>query len=261
MRYICKRIYGVFHIVPQLLFFTYVLVFHDTPLPMFFRFPVLSSVLYLDNHSDIEGSTVVTDQTLVVAQQNESMLWSQIRQSLCRTFGIAAAPINPKMRLCPQMPDKAVWVRPSPNRYLLFEGHRLHGVLPDLDRADGNASSTLGKDIRNTLLINYWANKPESPVCCELSAVAEKLAVASSYHIEPLPLQITTKLKRTTKAHDVQEEDLKVINVGSATCAKQELIFDWDAEQQVQLVLPVELGSLCVVRGMDQFRFIKDQFQ
>ncbi len=227
---------------------------------------MLSSVLYLDNHSDIEGSTVVTDQTLVVVQQNESMLWSQIRQSLCRTFGIAATPVNPKMRLCPQMPDKAVWVRPSPNRYLLFEGHRLHGVLPDLDRTDGNASSALGKDdgkTRNTLLINYWANKPESPVCCELSAVAEKLAVASSYHIEPLPLQITTttKLKLTTRAHDVQEVDLKVIDVGCATCSKQELIFDWDAEQQVQLVLPVELGSLCIVKGMDQFRFIKDQFQ
>jgi hypothetical protein len=43
--------------------------------------------------------------------------------------------------------------------------------------------------------------------------------------------------------------------------AKQELLFHLDAfaEEPVALVLPVNLGSICAVKGMEQFRFLKEQ--
>lgn len=54
----------------------------------------------------------------------------------------------------PEVPKEAELIFPERNKYLLFNGELLHGVIPGED-APGTK--------RVTFLINYWSAKPAEP--------------------------------------------------------------------------------------------------
>ena len=56
----------------------------------------------------------------------------------------------------PAIPEHAELIFPARNKYLLFKGELLHGVIPGED--------THGTS-RQTFLINFWPRKPDAPNC------------------------------------------------------------------------------------------------
>jgi hypothetical protein len=66
----------------------------------------------------------------------------------------------------PIQPDEAAWSFPEANKFLLFNGTLLHGVVPG--SATGTAGSPqqqVGGIGRITFLVNFWHVKPKEPNC------------------------------------------------------------------------------------------------
>jgi len=60
----------------------------------------------------------------------------------------------------PVQAAEAVWSFPEPNKFLLFNGTLLHGVVP--------SSGSSGSQQRITFLVNFWHVRPKLPNCAEL---------------------------------------------------------------------------------------------
>ena len=102
--------------------------------------PLVASVLYLNEYPS--APTVVYDQILSK---------------------------DGKKRI-PAEAAHAKSVTASPNRYILFSGKLLHGVVhdsnapkPDMVERDGEVAL----DLRLTFLVNYWHRRPLEPICVE----------------------------------------------------------------------------------------------
>ncbi|MGI9264869.1 MAG: hypothetical protein ACR2QU_08060 [Gammaproteobacteria bacterium] len=68
----------------------------------------------------------------------------------------------------PEKPKFRKSVEAVSNRYVVFPGNLRHGVLPDSGSADGLHSAADDNSIpelRLTLLLNYWAQRPLPPIC------------------------------------------------------------------------------------------------
>lgn len=90
--------------------------------------PLWSSVFYV---TDIGGGTLITDQ------------------------------FSPEGNgYVPEQPTEGSWSFPKKNKYLVFNGTLLHGVI----KSDHSIDPAAGRE-RITFLINYWPYKPELPNC------------------------------------------------------------------------------------------------
>ncbi len=66
----------------------------------------------------------------------------------------------------PSKATEAAWSFPEPNKYLVFNGTLLHGVVPG--SASPTAGSTPSTHRRITFLVNFWHVRPKVPNCAEL---------------------------------------------------------------------------------------------
>ena len=97
------------------------------------RCPSLSSILYL---TECGGPTVVLGQRPTVSE------WTH------------------QLEMIPAEATECDIMFPRVNRYMLFRGDMLHGVMPSQE-----------KEMRTTLLVNWWVGKrPLSPACSDPTA-------------------------------------------------------------------------------------------
>jgi hypothetical protein len=110
---------------------------HDRDLALFERtgrlaHPAWSSVLFLNR--TVGGSLFVTDQKLVRR--------------------------GDELRLSPAEPRDHATVRPAPNRFVLFPGNLLHGVLDADDRVPTRRLPRREGDERWSVVLNWWTRRP-----------------------------------------------------------------------------------------------------
>lgn len=102
--------------------------------------PMIASVLYLNQYPS--APTVVFDQ--VLAEDGRTRI--------------------------PAKAEHAKSVEAVSNRYMIFSGNLLHGVVhdpkaPKPEMVERNAEFAL--DLRLTLLVNYWHRRPLEPICVD----------------------------------------------------------------------------------------------
>ena len=70
----------------------------------------------------------------------------------------------------PRVPEEACWSFPEQNKFLLFNGTLLHGVVPpsSAHSAQQQAQASLMNRDRITFLVNFWHVKPKEPNCVGL---------------------------------------------------------------------------------------------
>ena len=67
---------------------------------------------------------------------------------------------GPKGRAVPAQPSRLEAVPPRANRYAIFDGRLMHGVLDARGQTPGKKLPGPGGRLRVTLVVNYWAHRP-----------------------------------------------------------------------------------------------------
>ncbi len=68
----------------------------------------------------------------------------------------------------PKKPAYRESVEAVANRYAVFRGNLLHGVVPDADSVNGrDGSEHRPEEVRLSLLVNYWHVRPMPPICVD----------------------------------------------------------------------------------------------
>lgn len=183
-------------ITPQFFHFDTDVGRHSSTVDPIIRCPSLSSIFYLTNTG---GPTVV------LAQRPTTNTWFN------------------QLELIPPEATECDIMYPRINRYMLFRGDMLHGVLPSDD----------DQEMRTTLLINWWVNeKPSSPNCSNpTKELLHCLQDVQDIHqdVQGEWDQKETLSNISTPIH-IEETDLQtggsVFGTGSVPCVK--LSFDVD---------------------------------
>ena len=148
--------------------------------------PSLSSVLYLGTAG---GPTAVLPQSAVRDEQAPQGL------------GMAS-----------WAPGEMDVVSPCPGSFLAFQGHLLHGVVPQPERE--------GEGRRLTLLINWWQRTPHAPCCSPLPPELLTALTASEPQTPPdewglgdgsVPERCEPEALREVDAMDVECEELEIL--------------------------------------------------
>ena len=117
----------------------------------------------------------------------------------------------------PEQPTEGSWSFPRKNKYLVFNGTLLHGVI----KGDHSIEPSVSRE-RITFLINYWSYKPELPNCDYLDHhEVPGLEVVSKNELKQLRKEIDewteAQKAKGAKNHKPIREALATIDLSPAT--------------------------------------------
>ena len=172
---------------------------NDSSEKSIFRCPSLSSVLYL---TESGGPTVVLGQRPTMSK------WSG------------------NLALLPEEATECDIMFPRRNRYMLFRGDLLHGVLPCNEL-----------EMRTTLLVNWWCGKKPKDPACSVPTIELMESLTKAKKTKKTKKTTTTKTKTRIKTSPnapktiaLETTDLqtggKMLGTDSLACSK--LTFDID---------------------------------